>query len=147
MQSRRVRWYDVAFAVVMSLIAGLYLWSVLGSRPPHLPFEWTQAVLSVGFVPCALWWRVKVRWVGIGVALLLLGWAASFWAALPINTGVPPALVMAPLVVYAWTRWLPSRRAGGVAALVAVAGSWLSPAMWVQGPGGLGYRPQQVLLH
>lgn len=138
---------DVVFASLMAAVAAVYVLEAVSPGEPPVLIDWVYVVASVGFAVCALWWRVYVRTVGVVVGVLLLVWGASFWAALPINTGVPPALVFAPLVIYAWTRWLPYRRDGLVALGVAAVGAWISPAMWAVGRGGLEYQPSRVVAH
>lgn len=140
----RLRIGDVVVAAIAALVELVYV--VLAVETGRSVF-FVLAALGAVLVAATLVWRVLPVVAGATIMLGLAAWAAVFWVSLPFNTGLTPFLLLAPMVVYAWTRWLRSPGWGYAALGVAAVGSFASPAMRLVLPQEAYYEVSRVIVH
>lgn len=140
----RLRWGDVAVSIVGAVLTVLYI-SLAVENPTAILV--LQAVLSFCFIPALAMWRTQVVPAAIVLLVLLCFWCATFIAALPANTGVPPYLLAAPMAIYSLTRHGEERRIAWAVLLVCAVAAPASPLMWeVHGVDDLQYRSGGTLV-
>ncbi|WP_394275802.1 sensor histidine kinase [Luteococcus sp.] len=129
---RRPGLFDWGVGVLFCLLAGIQLlWTA--EHPLSSP-TLLNAAVHVVIIPVVVLRRVyPVACLLTGYGLLA-GLALAFHTA-PINLGVSPILLAAPLLLMAVTRHGPSPRWGQAALLVGIMGSYVSPAtrLWSGG--------------
>lgn len=140
----RLRVGDVVVAVIAALVGFVYV--VVAVESGRVA-DSVLAALGALLVAATLVWRVWPVVAGVAIMLGLAAWAAVFWVSLPYNTGITPFLLLAPMVVYAWTRWLRSPGWGYAALGVAAVGSFASPAMRIILPQEARYELSRVVVH
>lgn len=89
-----------------------------------------QALVSWCFVPFFWVWRSRPALSAAGFTACLAAWAGTWFLALPLNSGISPWLVAAPMAVYATSRYCEDRRIPRVVTAVMFAGTFASPVMW-----------------
>ena len=75
-------------------------------------------------------WRLRPALSAAGFTACLTAWAGTWFLALPLNSGLSPWLVAAPMAVYATSRYCEDRRVPRVVTAVMFAGTFASPVMW-----------------
>lgn len=138
---------DYLLALGCALVVIPY--ALIAIRPGSVPpvTATAQMLLACALTASALYWRVHPRTAGALIAILLVVWSFTFWQALPIHTGLPPYLVLAGFVIYAWVRWLESTAWKAAAALLALVGAFISPANALPTSEEIRYDFPSVCIH
>ena len=85
------------------------------------------AFLSAVMTAAAPFWRTRRVTAGIVIICALAAWSALFWWSAPDLISIPPYLLLAPMVVYSWTRWQPDAGWGHAALAIGAVGALASP--------------------
>lgn len=107
--------------VVMTAIA----WSFVVEFGPH-PIYVTYGLIHVGLTTALYFRHLRPR-TSFVVAYALLAFLAVLYFVSPVNLGVTPMLLCAPLSLATVTRWLPSPAWGITGLLLGIVGSFFSP--------------------
>ncbi|MCQ9344092.1 sensor histidine kinase [Corynebacterium kozikiae] len=102
--------------------------------------EKIQAVLALGFVPASVFWRRHPLLSAVVVLFLLYVWTFNWIAALPVNLGFSPYILLAGLSTYGVSRYQANGWVVAGVAFFALAYCVVSPLMWAPGISGIEYR-------
>ena len=141
----RVRFFVGSFPAADLAIAATFLLCCWLSMTPLLTYGpsftyVTNVVLSAMIAGAAAFRRKAVRASFVITYSALAGLALLVWLS-PVNLGVDPIIVAAPLSLWAVTRWEPNRTWGIVGLFLGLIGSFLNPAV-----PAFGFTPERLLV-
>ncbi len=121
---------DRAVSVAGMAVAALYTWMAV-ETPTGVSVA--QAVISGFFLPFLWIWRARPVASAVGFTACLAAWSATWFAALPVNSGVTPWLLTAPMAVWGTSRYCADRRIPRAVLALMLVATFISPAMWSLG--------------
>ena len=141
----RVRFFVGSFPAADLAIAATFLLCCWLSMTPLLTYGpsftyVTNVVLSAMISGAAAFRRKAVRASFVVTYSALAGLALLVWLS-PVNLGLDPIIVAAPLSLWAVTRWEPNRTWGIVGLFLGLIGSFLNPAV-----PAFGFTPERLLV-
>lgn len=141
----RVRFFVGSFPAADLAIAATFLLCCWVSMTPLLTYGpsftyVTNVVLSAMIAGAAAFRRKAVRASFVVTYSALAGLALLVWLS-PVNLGLDPIIVAAPLSLWAVTRWEPNRTWGIVGLFLGLIGSFLNPAV-----PAFGFTPERLLV-
>lgn len=141
----RVRYFVGLFpAADFAIVAAFLLCCWLSMTPlvtygPSFTYV-TNVILSAMIAGAAAFRRKAVRASFVITYSALAGLALLVWLS-PVNLGLDPIIVAAPLSLWAVTRWEPNRTWGIVGLFLGLIGSFLNPAV-----PAFGFTPERLLV-
>lgn len=141
----RVRYFVGSFPAVDLAIAAAFLLCCWLSMTPLLTYGpsftyVTNVILSAMIAGAAAFRRKAVRTSFVITYSALAGLALLVWLS-PVNLGLDPIIVSAPLSLWAVTRWETNRTWGIVGLFLGLIGSFLNPAV-----PAFGFTPERLLV-
>ena len=141
----RVRFFVGSFPAADLAIAAAFLLCCWLSMTPLLTYGpsftyVTNVILSSMIAGAAAFRRKAVRASFVVTYSALAGLAVLVWLS-PVNLGLDPIIVAAPLSLWAVTRWEQNRSWGIVGLFLGLIGSFLNPAV-----PAFGFTPERLLV-